>query len=154
MVFHGSERCVASICHGNHPSCLGLILPIYFGPKPFIFPCRFRGPKVGGSFLSWEVLKNWDYPLVNDHIAIAGIPPCLRGYTSTQSGAPIFQPAMLDYRSVYIYIYVYVYIFFLFTTEAEKIDTHSFKRTSSFPLKGNVWKSCPKPSFSVSISRK
>ena len=40
-------------------------------------------------------------PLVNDHIAIAGISPFLIGNTSTtQSGAPIFQPAMLDYRSV------------------------------------------------------
>ena len=41
-----------------------------------------------------------EYPLVNDHIAIAGMTsPCLIGNTSTQSGS-IFRPAMLDYRSV------------------------------------------------------
>ena len=40
------------------------------------------------------------YPLVNNHIAIAGMTsPFLIGNTSTQSGS-IFQPAMLDYRSV------------------------------------------------------
>ena len=42
------------------------------------------------------------YPLVNDHIAIAGISPFLIGNTSTQSGS-IFQPAMLVYRSVIIW---------------------------------------------------
>ena len=40
------------------------------------------------------------YTLVNDHIAGWNIPPSLIGNKSTQSGAPIFQPAILDYRSV------------------------------------------------------
>ena len=39
------------------------------------------------------------YPLVNDHIAIAGISPFSIGKSSTQSGS-IFQPAMLVYPSV------------------------------------------------------
>ena len=41
------------------------------------------------------------YPLVFPNIAIAGISPFLIGNTSTKhSGAPIFQPAMLDFQSV------------------------------------------------------
>ena len=42
------------------------------------------------------------YPLVNDHIAGWKIPIFNRIHTSTQSGAPIFQPAMLDYRSFFL----------------------------------------------------
>ena len=53
---------------------------------------------------AWKVeVCEWmrwvNYPLVNDHIAIAGISPFLIGNASTQSGS-IFQPAMLDYPSV------------------------------------------------------
>ena len=48
----------------------------------------------------WNKIQKY-YTLVFPNIAIAGMTsPFLIGNTSTQSGAPIFQPAMSDYRSV------------------------------------------------------
>ena len=46
-------------------------------------------------------IQHMDPSGINDHIAIAGISPFFIGNTSTKhSGAPIFQPDMLDYWSV------------------------------------------------------
>ena len=62
-----------------------------WGFKPRI---SFNGTHFGGGDPTWL----WWILRENDHIAIAGMtsPFFLIGNTSAQSGAPIFQPAMLD----------------------------------------------------------
>ena len=67
--------------------------PFTDGSDPVGATVRSSGP-VERGFWSGE---KW-YPLVNDHIAIAGISPFLMK-VHLQSGS-MFQPAMLDHRSV------------------------------------------------------
>ncbi len=61
------------------------------------FPPHFRGEF--GSCWNWDWSKNL-HPLVFPNIPGGWISPFSIGNTSTPSGAPIFQPAMLDYQNV------------------------------------------------------
>ena len=80
------------------------------------------------------------YALVNDHMAgWNDIPTFNRIHTSTQSGAPIFQPAMLDYRSVNGRLYYPGYgddSFSLYWKQYEGIEGISINETkNTLPLK-------------------